>query len=301
MNGIARTLDAMAAHDVDVLLLGREGNARFVSGAQRLYLAGARAFAPGCIVVRDTRAVHLLSVGDSGIPADIPRANLYPITWNPGALVAHIATLPGVHGARRIGVDGITPLFEQLVGAFFADAQLVDGEVLLRDVRCVKTDAEIDAIRAAITVAELVMASALEQARAGANDSAIVGAAMSVMAREGVTTAAFEPVVTDVDGLRAIDVAVLRRGWEGGFARAVDATEGVASRAHADAIASCVAGASVHDIDARVHGVGNGYEVLAPDDILQHNMVLSVATSAMRDMVRVTNDAPNVLTTFTYS
>ena len=32
-----RVLRAMAAEGVDVLLLGREGNARYVSGAQRLF------------------------------------------------------------------------------------------------------------------------------------------------------------------------------------------------------------------------------------------------------------------------
>ena len=47
-----RVLEEMARQNVDVLLLGREGNARYVSGAHRLFLAGERAFAPGCVVVR---------------------------------------------------------------------------------------------------------------------------------------------------------------------------------------------------------------------------------------------------------
>ena len=44
----ARVLEAMAERDVDALILGKEANARYVSGARRLWLAGARAFAPGC-------------------------------------------------------------------------------------------------------------------------------------------------------------------------------------------------------------------------------------------------------------
>ena len=63
---LERTLDAMADAGVDVLLLGREANARYVSGADRLSVAGSRAFAPGCVVVRDTAAVHLLTVTDDG-------------------------------------------------------------------------------------------------------------------------------------------------------------------------------------------------------------------------------------------
>jgi hypothetical protein len=35
--GLARALDEMARHDVDVLVLGREGNARFVAGAADAY------------------------------------------------------------------------------------------------------------------------------------------------------------------------------------------------------------------------------------------------------------------------
>ena len=69
--GLTRALDEMARQDVDVLVLGREGNARFVSGATRLWLAGTRPFAPGCVVVRETGAVHLMSTTDFGVPDEI--------------------------------------------------------------------------------------------------------------------------------------------------------------------------------------------------------------------------------------
>src|SRR3954452_16477561 len=94
-----RVLRAMAAESVDVLLLGREGNARYVSGAQRLFLAGERPFAPGCVVVRESGQVHLLSNTDFGIPPEIPRGNLYPTSWNPATVVGRIAAIPGVSSA----------------------------------------------------------------------------------------------------------------------------------------------------------------------------------------------------------
>src|SRR5918994_617563 len=56
-DGRERCLAEMASRDLDALFLGRESNARFVSGATRLWLQGARAFAPTCIVVRSTGAV----------------------------------------------------------------------------------------------------------------------------------------------------------------------------------------------------------------------------------------------------
>src|SRR3989442_4673020 len=102
----ARALAAMADGGVDALILSREANARYVSGARRLWLAGARAFAPGCVLVAATGEVHLLSISDDGVPRDIPVANLYPITWNPVNLFGRLAAIPRLASARPIGVDG---------------------------------------------------------------------------------------------------------------------------------------------------------------------------------------------------
>ncbi len=299
-DGLARVLEAVARDDIDVLLLGRDGNARFVSGAKRLFLACERAFAPGCVVVRATGAVHLLSVGDAGIPPDIPRARLYPITWNPGALMGVIVAMPGVAGARRIGVDGLTPLFDQLIRAFFADADLIDGEALMREVRRVKTSDEIACIRAAVAVAQAVMDEARVVARSGRSEREVAAVAMEAMARHGVTTAAFEPVVVRVDGTTAIDVGVLRDGWEGGLARTEPGTAAPAE--HAAAIARCRAGTPVREVapGGEVCGVGAGYEVLEPDRELEPGMVVSIATWPVRDLVLVTDATPEVLTTAPY-
>jgi Xaa-Pro aminopeptidase len=300
MTGLGRVLDAMDADDVDVLLLGREANARFVSGAERLFLAGERAFAPGCVVARSAREVYLLSTGDAGIPPEVARANLYPLSWNPANLFGRIAALPGVAGARRVGVDGITPLFEQLIGAYFAGAELVDGEALLRDVRRVKSPDELAMVRAAIAVAEAVMADARAAALDGAPDAAIVAVAMASMASHGVTTAAFEPVIRGAGDVVAIDIGVLRHGWEGGLART--APGGPAADAHVEAITACRAGASLASIADRsaVHGIGAGYEVLDPERPLQTGMVLSIATNDIRDIVLVTAHQPELLTTAPY-
>src|SRR6201984_715715 len=76
-------LEQMAAHDLDVLVLGRQANVRYVSGAPQLWVAGTRPFGPTCVLVRATGAVHLLSTWDEGIPDDIPHENLYCISWTP--------------------------------------------------------------------------------------------------------------------------------------------------------------------------------------------------------------------------
>jgi Xaa-Pro aminopeptidase len=290
---LAQVLDEMQAREIDVLFLGREGNARYVSGAARLYLAGERAFAPGCVVVRATGSVHLLSVGDGGIPADISRANLYPISWNPATMMAGIAAMPGLDRVHRIGVDGLTPLFEALIGAYFEAAEVVDAEALLRGVRRVKTPDEVDAIRAAIAVAAPMMDAALGAARAGGPDAQIVAVAMEAMAAQGCTTAALEPVVTRANGRAvAVDLAVLHHGWEGGLGRTVEAGE---SPDHVAALDRCRPGVTAGEV-GDVFGVGCGYEVVAHADVLEPGMVLSVTTGHTRDLVLVTDDVPELLT-----
>jgi Xaa-Pro dipeptidase len=289
-----RVLEEMARQDVDVLLLGREGNARYVSGAHRLFLAGERAFAPGCVVVRESSAVHLLSVTDFGIPAAIPRDNLYPISWNPATTVGRIAAIPGVASASRVGVDGLTPLFEALLTSSVPGAELVDGEAVMREARRVKSAGEVEAIRAAAAVAGTVMAAAVDVVLANATDDTIKGVAMEAMAATGVTTPAFEPLIERNSERVTVAVGVLREGWE------ADLTRTVPGPARPDAltaaIARCRAGAAVAELGAGVHGIGLGYEVLPPTATLEPGMVLSVGADGARDTVLVTGGAPDVLT-----
>ena len=287
--GKERVLEEMARQGVDVLLLGREGNARYVSGARRLFLAGERAFAPGCVVVRETTEVHLLSNTDFGIPQEIRHPNLYPTSWNPATLVGRVTAIPGVEDASRVGVDGLTPLFEALLASHLPDATLVDGEAAMRAARRIKTPEEVDQIRGAAAVADAVMMAALEAAVA---DGPVKAVAMETMASHGVTTAAFEPQVHRDGNRVTVSVGVLREGWEADLTRSTpDAPN--------EAIARCRADAAVTDLGADVHGVGLGYEVLDPDDVLEPGMVLSVGADGARDTVLVTDGEPEVLTTRT--
>jgi hypothetical protein len=113
--------------------------------------------------------------------------------------------------------------------------------------------------------------------------------AMETTALHGVTTAAFEPRV-DRDGDRVtVAVGVLRDGWEADLTRS---TPDVPN----DVIAECRAGTAVAELGPDVHGVGLGYEVLAPEDVLEPGMVLSVGVDCTRDTVLVTDGPPEVLT-----
>src|SRR6516165_4216319 len=105
----------MEAEGIDVLVLGREGNARYVSGAPRLWTAGSHPFGPGCVLVRSSGAVHLLSTWDEGVPDEIPHENLYGISWNPMNTISVLQRIEGAATVRRVGTDALSPVFAQLL------------------------------------------------------------------------------------------------------------------------------------------------------------------------------------------
>jgi Xaa-Pro aminopeptidase len=317
---LERTVAGMVDADVDVLLLGREANARYVSGADRLWLAGTRAFAPGCVVVRETATVHLLSITDDGIPGDDARDRLYPMSWNPMTIVGAVAALPGVGEAKRIGVDGITPMFEQLLDVVLPAATLVDGEALLRAVRRAKSTDDVDAIRAACRVAADALA-AVEQALApGVSELALQSAFERRMTAHGSTAPAFEPTCCVVDrGARPrafatdrtvrdgdrvqIRAGVMLDGWEG-LATATLVCGGQVQRSPgADtAIAACRSGAGVGELRSSgvvVEGTGMGHEELDDAETLEPGMVLALEVTdgdvTVGAVVHVTNGPPELL------
>jgi Xaa-Pro dipeptidase len=299
---LARTLAEMERADVDALVLGREGNARFVSGASRLALAGTRPFAPGCVVVRESGVVHLLSVTDEGVPPDIPPDRLYPLSWNPMNLIGAVVNAPGMNASRRIGVDGLTPLFEQLLATSLPDAALVDGEQLMRRVRQIKSDDDVDALRAAVNIVERALETAVGALHPGVRERDLVGVFEEARCSLGATVPAFQAAfcVSDRGRVRrfagdqvieegdqvAIRVGALVDGWEGSLARTL--TCGDLRRADGPrrtewhSIWSEVRerirpGTRVADLrgdGVSVHGVGLGYEGLADDDVLEPAMVV---------------------------
>jgi Xaa-Pro dipeptidase len=183
---------AMEAHDLDVLVMGRVANMRYASGVPILWNAGTRPFGPGCVAVRATRDIHLLSTWDEGVPDDIPHDHLYGITWNP---MNYVKVLQDIDARpERVGTDGMSPLFAQLLPMAFPDAAIVDGGPALSQARRIKTDEEVTAVAASIAVAETSMAAAVAELRPGVSERELAGVFMDAMASAGVTT----PLTQDV-------------------------------------------------------------------------------------------------------
>lgn len=183
-----RALAQMEEHDLDVLVLGRQANVRYVSGTPQLWVAGTRPFAPTCVIVRKTGAIHLLSTWDEGVPEDIPHENLYGISWNPMNTIANLQRIEGASTAKRVGTDALSPGFAQLLPTAFPSAELVDGELAMRAARRIKTPEEVTALREAIRVAELGLAAAVAELRPGISEKTLAGVLLEAMAAGGVST-----------------------------------------------------------------------------------------------------------------
>lgn len=185
-----RVLAQMEAHDLDLLVLGRQANIRYVTGTPQLWTAGTRPFGPGCVLVRETGDIHLLSTWDEGVPEDIPHENLYGIMWNPLNLVGVLRQIGGAATARRVGTDALSPLFSQFLPMAFPQAELVDGEQAMRAARRIKTPEEIVVLRDSIRIAEAGLAAAVAELRPGVTEKTLTGVMLQAMAAGGMSTPA---------------------------------------------------------------------------------------------------------------
>jgi Xaa-Pro aminopeptidase len=242
----ARVLEAMDAADVDILISGREPNARYIAGVPRLWINGSRPFGPGCVIERRTGAIHMVSTWDEGVPDDIPHENLHGITFNGANTLAWLTKVEGAVTAKTVATDGLMPSTLGLVRKAFPAAELVDGEQIMRRVRAVKMPDEIEAIRRAVRIAEDSLTAAEVALVPGITERRLTGVFMETMADSGVTTPSTQDVAwitsrtgawertnrdTAVvsDDLVALDGGVIADGYVGelGWTVAVDGAERV--------------------------------------------------------------------------
>jgi Xaa-Pro aminopeptidase len=185
-----RALAQMDAHNLDMLVLGRQANIRYVTGAPQLWIAGTRPFGPMCVVVRATGDIYLNSTDDEGVPEEIGHDHLYGLAWNPMTLIDVLRKIDGAEAARRIGTDAITPTFAALLPDAFPNAEIVDAELAMRTARRIKTADEIAAMGQALRVAEAGLAAAVSELRPGVSEQTLTGAMLEAMAAGGVSTPA---------------------------------------------------------------------------------------------------------------
>jgi hypothetical protein len=322
----ARLFAAMASAGVDAVLLGKEANVRFASGARRLWTAGTRPFAPSAVAVRDGEAVHLLTTWDDGVPAEIGHDHLFGLSWNPVTLIGRVAAIPGMAEARVVGVDGMTPLMATLLAGALPLAKLVDAGPMMAICRRGKSPEEMACIEVAVAVAVAGLAAALDLFAVdhSATTAVLAGRAWGRMCELGVTTPAELPSfeLMGGDGPMAGIVGALYAGYEGTVGRTVAAPPSDADRCDAllrAVVGGCRPGTPPSELGDRyaagggqptrwpiAYGLGLGMEppvvtVGGPSATdLQVGDVLAVTARygqcVARDVVVINESGPRVLT-----
>ena len=281
-----RVRAAMAGHRVDVLLLARQANAHYASGARRVQIAGSGGGVPWVIVRAGGDTPTVFTTDPDGLPQWIADAGR-PLCWNPARIVDEISAL----GVRRIAYDVASPRFLALLEAAIPDVQWQDGEALMTEATAVKLPEEIARIEAALGAAERSAEAALQEFRASADENRVRAAAMSAAIDAGADFLARE-VGCRIDTERnriEVEVGVVRDGYHGecvatGFAdrepaAARDAWNQVSERV----LATCWPGATAKDLrdaagDVVVRSIGTGVE--QPKWPLRPGMVLVITVAA---------------------
>jgi Xaa-Pro aminopeptidase len=235
-----RLLEAMAAADLDAVVLSRPGNVRYASGARQLWTAGSRPFSPLCVVAREPAEVRLLSVWAEGVPREIPVDHLYGLSWDPIKLGDAVGRIPGLVAGRRVGTDGRSPTFGPLLASVVPRAEIVDATGALWAARQVKTPEEVACIATAGAVSEAALAAVTRSIEPGMTGRRTVGRLAEhvaglggpILANEGVAWATGRSGPADIcrvaddrpfesGDLVALDPGVLYAGYEGGVGRTV--------------------------------------------------------------------------------
>lgn len=315
-------LRAMDRRGVDALILGREASARAVSGANRLWLTGTRPFAPTCVIVRSSGAVHLLANSNDGFE-DFPRECLYSISWNPETTLDALAKIRGLTEARTVGVDGMSPGIHQLLRTVLPDVTYVDAGPILAELWHAHTPEKLAAIREAARVARAGLVAMAEGLRDGVRARVLRGLCAERFAELGVTTPAFEAVAAPIDGGAstwlpperllgagehvALRAGALREGWEASLARTFVVADLPIEQPPPDdwdaAIAVCRPGTRVgqlRDLDTVVYGAGRGVEPYDDDLVLEVGMVFALelhqGNRLHQDTVHLTDAGAEILT-----
>lgn len=266
----AKVFAGMDSAGIDALILGGAGNVHYVCGARLLGRAGVLPFAPVCVVVRSTGRVHLLSTWDEGVPPEIEREDLYPLSWNPANLMGSVASIAGLWESRRIGTDGLTATTGAMIESLAAGAELVDGGVVVEACRRLKTDAEITCLEVAAAISESALSAMSAALGPGISERELLGVYSEHVARLGAPVPPSESVcfvASGTVGLRyvAADRVVgdgelvvlapgaLYAGYEAGLARTL-----VAGSSGADSALDerCTAGLDALVGACRAGGVG---------------------------------------------
>ncbi|GIF63952.1 aminopeptidase [Asanoa ishikariensis] len=190
----ARLTRLLEAYDLDALVLTQEETIRYLSGYVSVIWAVGR-WLPGCMIAtRDPRDAVLIpsafDVGAAHGTSWVGTIDGHPDPMAiPDKVSGHLERL-GLRAGRigmETGAGAVVMLPWPAAQALVKAVDPVDATKLISTLRMVKTPAEVDRLRAAVTATTAGYRAAMEAARAGMTERELVGIAAATMFGSGIT------------------------------------------------------------------------------------------------------------------
>jgi Xaa-Pro aminopeptidase len=188
---VAAVRAALAASELDALLLWKDENVRYLTSLRAQLIAGKMTSLNGVLITREGGPVLLCSGGEID-KASMGMSWLVAVHQIPimeqrelvdafvkSTLVPVLSEL-GV-STGRVGVDQVNYSLVESMRAHLPDLEPSDGDTLMQQVRLVKSPDEIAIIHEACAIGDSVTQRALDETRAGRRENEVAGDAMQTL------------------------------------------------------------------------------------------------------------------------
>jgi Xaa-Pro aminopeptidase len=182
---------ALRASDLDALLLWKDENVRYLTSLRAQLIAGKTTSLNGVLITRDGGPVLLCSGGEidkaskgmSWLVAAHPIPIMEQRELVDGFVKVTLSPLLNELGVAdgRLGVDQVNYSLVESMQVHTPDVRLTDGDVLMQQVRLVKTPDEIAIIEESCAIGDSVTQRAIDETKAGRRENEIAGDAMQTL------------------------------------------------------------------------------------------------------------------------
>jgi len=188
---ISSVREALRASDLDGLLLWKDENVRYLTSLRAQLIAGKTTSLNGVLLTREGGPILLCSGGEidkaSAGMSWLVAAHPIPIMEQrelvDGFVKSTLAPLLSELGVEegRLGLDQVNYSLIESMRVHVPDTQLSDGDVLMQQVRLIKTGDEIAIVEESCAIGDSVTQRAIEESRAGRRENEVAGDAMQTL------------------------------------------------------------------------------------------------------------------------
>jgi Xaa-Pro dipeptidase len=185
----ART--AMAAQQLDAVLVWKDENVRYLTGLRAQLIAGKSSSLNGVLFPRDAEPILLCSGGERDRAlAKMPwlaEVHAIPIMEERGLVEGFVRSVltPALTRHKllngRLGVDQPTMILVESIRRLLPGVELVDGDSAMQQARLIKLPEEIAVIEEACAIGDAVTRRALDAVREGRRECEVAGDAMQTL------------------------------------------------------------------------------------------------------------------------